>query len=364
MIKYSLHSLRLVIVIYPFHEQFDFLSLIYSESYFCLVSDQSGSVMVAKLPMNLALYCVPCWEMKASWMHFAVWELHGVPALSLGRKRFNKKTKTKKAAEKMKLNISVSSLLNLHFCSFTISPEESSLWSVAPRAQSCSARFEPKQMMSSDTFLAPDVPAMTSWIVCCNTSASEFRPKRSLLKQYTPVWFENIVMYLDIGSSCSWWYPEQRLILLKNTVAPLRSETSSSVVGMACYVWQITLFALHMSIQSLISGGFVVFGSVTMHDTHSVGPVSICMMSSLSNLWSSFSTTVLPSYWRYRFVNMQFDIMIFQLSRSFTKTRVFAKVWVVFFGTSRDGADICSTCKMWRVKTGSQEESNSAETGR
>lgn len=165
MIKYSLHSLRLiVIVIYPFHEQFDFLSLIYSESYFCLVSDQSGSVMVAKLPMNLALYCVPCWEMKASWMHFAVWELHGVPALSLGQKRFNEKT-NKQNAEKMKLNISVSSLLNLHFCSFTIGPEESSLWSVAPRAQSCSAWFEPKQMMSSNTFLAPDVPAMTSWIV-------------------------------------------------------------------------------------------------------------------------------------------------------------------------------------------------------
>ena len=73
-------------------------------------------------------------------------------------------------------------------------------------------------------------------------------------------------MYFDSGSSSSWWYPERRSILLK-MVAPLRSETSSSVVGVTCHVRWIALFASRMSTQSLMSDGFGGFGGVTKRDT-------------------------------------------------------------------------------------------------
>ena len=96
-------------------------------------------------------------------------------------------------------------------------------------------------------------------------------------------------MYIDSGSSSSWWYPERRSILLK-TVAPLRSGTSSSTVGVTGRVRRIALFASRMSTQSLMSDGFWDFGGVTKRDTHPVGPVTFSMMSSLSSLWSSFST--------------------------------------------------------------------------
>ena len=40
------------------------------------------------------------------------------------------------------------------------------------------------------------------------------------------------------------------------------------------------------------------------------------------------NTAMLPSYWRYGFVDVQFDTVVFELSCSLTKTRVFVKVWV------------------------------------
>ena len=143
-------------------------------------------------------------------------------------------------------------------------------------------------------------------------------------------------MYLDSGSSSSWWYPERRSVLPK-TVAPLRSETSSSslVVGVTC-VWRIALFASRMSTQSDF-GRF--FG---------ISAEWLCVISILSDLrllYDVFSfqslefffhfvsemewnTAILPSYRGYRFVNVQFDTVVFELSCSCTETGVFVKVWV------------------------------------
>ena len=112
---------------------------------------------------------VPCREMNASWTRFAVWELHEVPALSLG--------------QVSKPKNSVSSLLDSHFFSFTVSPGEWSLKNDDKCGVKSSVVFGwiwTKASDVIDSLLASGIPAVASSMVCWSTSAAEFRPKISL----------------------------------------------------------------------------------------------------------------------------------------------------------------------------------------
>ena len=112
---------------------------------------------------------VPCREMNASWTRFAVWELHEVPALSLG--------------QVSKPKNSVSSLLDSHFFSFTVSPGEWSLKNDDKCGVKSSVVFGwiwTKASDVIDSLLASSMPAVASWMVCWSTSAAEFRAKISL----------------------------------------------------------------------------------------------------------------------------------------------------------------------------------------
>ena len=103
----------------------------------------------------------------------------------------------------------------------------------------------------------------------------------------SPTCVLNVVMQLLSGASSSWWYPDERSNLLK-TVAPLRSATRSSIVGIRCLT---ALLASRMSTHILTWPDLL--GTMTIRLTQGVGPVTVSMMSSSSNRFNSISTSFL-----------------------------------------------------------------------
>ena len=90
------------------------------------------------------------------------------------------------------------------------------------------------------------------------------------------------------GSSSSWWYPEERSSWQK-TVAPFRSATRSSMVGIRCFSRFTALSASRISTQNLTCPEH--FGTTAMGLTHGVGPVTFSIISKISNLSNSLSTS-------------------------------------------------------------------------
>ena len=86
----------------------------------------------------------------------------------------------------------------------------------------------------------------------------------------------------------SWWYPDQRSILL-NTVAPLNAVMSSSR-----WTWHASFgewpCLLPSCPHTVISSGFFGLVCVTILDTHSVGPDDFSIISATSSFAISFST--------------------------------------------------------------------------
>ena len=95
-------------------------------------------------------------------------------------------------------------------------------------------------------------------------------------------------MYLDSGSSSSWWYALVMSSVL-NTVDPFRSVTSSSIVGIGCFSRTMAVLAARMSTQMRVFPFF--FGTETIGLTHGVAPSAFSMMSSLISLSISASTS-------------------------------------------------------------------------
>lgn len=103
--------------------------------------------------------------------------------------------------------------------------------------------------MSSDSFNVPSSPSRMFWISFWKISDAHEMSKFSLLYLLSPTCVENGVMYLESGCRRSWWYPWLRSSL-KNLVAPLRSERTSSIVGMMCLDLWTALFGALISTQT------------------------------------------------------------------------------------------------------------------
>ena len=84
------------------------------------------------------------------------------------------------------------------------------------------------------------------------------------------MWLENVVMYLDSGSSSSWWYPWFRSSF-ENIVAPFRPWIMSSVVGVTWRSRLTALLACLMSTDRRMLSGLWGFGATTIGETHGVG---------------------------------------------------------------------------------------------
>ena len=82
--------------------------------------------------------------------------------------------------------------------------------------------------------------------------------------------------------------------ILLNIIAPLRSLTKSSRVGVMCLSLCIALLAQLLSIQILISS--FPFGMTTIGEIQDIGPSALRMMPRSCSLSSSFST--LPRSWK------------------------------------------------------------------
>ena len=132
--------------------------------------------------------------------------------------------------------------------------------------------------MSSEIFLQPGRPVSISSIAFWKISDAAFIPNTRRLYLLSPTWMLNVVMWRLSGSSSSWWYPEERPSLLR-TVAPFRSATRSSIVGIRCFSRVAALLASRMSTHNLTCP--------------EVGPVTFSIMSRLSSRSNSFSTSFL-----------------------------------------------------------------------
>ena len=83
------------------------------------------------------------------------------------------------------------------------------------------------------------------------------------------------------------------LIEINLTLHPLRSDTTSSMVGMTCRSLMIAWLRDRMSTQILISFGFDGLGTTTIDETQGVGPSARSIMFSFSSCLSFSSTCFL-----------------------------------------------------------------------
>ena len=105
------------------------------------------------------------------------------------------------------------------------------------------------------------------------------------------MWVEKVVTFRELSLSSSWWYP---LLISRweNTVDPLSSLTTSSIVGCWVCLRGIAWFATRMStFRRIWLWSFL--GVTTGGDTHPVGSLTFSMMS-----WSIRCFISSSIFWR------------------------------------------------------------------
>ena len=115
---------------------------------------------------------------------------------------------------------------------------------------------------------------------------------------------------------------------------------------------RVQIWHVQMHLLVLLSNAISVISSLS--DLRLL--YGVCFFKSLEFFFHfvldmKWNTAMVPSCWRYGFVDVQFDTVVFELSCSLTKTRVFVKVWD--FRHQRDGVDtwltIFSICNLSAV---------------
>ena len=108
------------------------------------------------------------------------------------------------------------------------------------------------------------------------------------LKRKSPLWVENVVIYLLFGQRTSWWYAFLRSNFVKY-FALFNSMLTSSAVDIKWRTCCMALFGALMSIHNLIC--LLFFGTTTTRLTHGVpsSDVTGSIISSSCNLTRSFS---------------------------------------------------------------------------
>ena len=137
--------------------------------------------------------------------------------------------------------------------------------------------------------IAPEMPLSVSRMAFWNTSAALDTPKFSRLYLHSPRCVDNVVMYRELCSNSSWLYPWFKSSLL-NIAGPLRSFTSSVIVGVMWRSLTIASFAWRMSTQTRIWPSLLGFGTTTSGDTHGVAPSILSITPSSSSRFNSCSS--------------------------------------------------------------------------
>ena len=113
-------------------------------------------------------------------------------------------------------------------------------------------------------------------------------PNISLRYLYNPRCVTNVVISRDSSASSTWWNLHLRSSLL-NTVDPLKSWRTSSMVGISCLSLTIASLALRMFTQMRMSPSGL--DTTTRSDNHVVGAFETSSMISFSSSSSSFFST-------------------------------------------------------------------------